>query len=167
MRSAGLIKFTTVPLPSFPLSVTAHGFRLVKVTTFAFHLGKATIRVTIRFPPSRKSPTRRRTAPAPGIAESFCMTKPAFFFFFLFFCLFHPSLSALLSPVSISLSFTFSTVHIPSSFPRLRLYATIGGTGNDPCDRDRRKIAFFRLVYCPVKTDSSENNRVSCRSLNN
>lgn len=52
--SSGLIKFTDLPFPATPSPPplrppSRHGFRLVKVTTFAFHLGKATIRVTIRF----------------------------------------------------------------------------------------------------------------------
>lgn len=79
--SSGLIKFTEPPLPRFLSPFPSrHGFRLVKVTTFAFHLGKATIRVTIRFSRSPEVGTPKPRPPLGSRARVVLHYKADLFF---------------------------------------------------------------------------------------
>lgn len=107
--SSRLIKFTH---PPFPPSPSRHGFCLVKVTTFAFHLGKATIRVTIRFSRSPEVDTPKPRPPLGSRARVVLHYKADLFF--------SPSLCLLLYAVPHTLSHAL--------FLSGRLYATIGRT---------------------------------------
>lgn len=121
--SSGLIKFTDLPFPALPSSPppplrppSRHGFRLVKVTTFAFHLGKATIRVTIRF---SRSPEVGTPKPRPPLGSRARASRSALQSR-LFFSPLLPSLCSLLYAASR----TFSRALFLSGC----LYATIDRT---------------------------------------
>jgi len=142
--STGLIKFTDSPAFLFlPPSLLRHG----------------TVSVSLRLRPSRfmakrqsawqfvslvlrKSAHRNRARPWDRERESFCITKPTFFFF---------------SPIPLLAALCSLSYSQPCPLP----------FGTPLCDYrydetvsviDRRKIAFFRLVYYPMKYSVSKNN---------
>lgn len=112
--NSGLIKFTDAPSP-LPPSPSRQCFRLVKVTTFAFHLGKATIRVTIRFSRSPEVGAPKPRPPLGSRARVVLHYKADLFFF---------SSSSSLCSLLYAISHTLSHALFLSG----RLYATIGRT---------------------------------------